>query len=143
VRDGGGVIGASVLWALGGSSCPIDEMSRVASWMAGESAGQCGPCMFGLPSVADDVRALAIRDGHDLLRLRNRLKLVSNRGGCKHPDGVARFVATGLAAFSDEVDLHLDGRCSVAGHRSPSDPYALPVPPVRMLDLDPQGKDFA
>ena len=143
VREAGGVIGASVLWAVGAGTCPIDELARVAAWMAGESAGQCGPCMFGLPSVAEDVRALALRHGHDLDRLRGRLALVSGRGGCKHPDGTARFVGTGLAAFADEVDLHLDGRCSVAGSRPDHDRYALPVPPARVAGLDLEGRDFA
>jgi NADH:ubiquinone oxidoreductase subunit F (NADH-binding) len=145
VRDGGGVIGASVLWALGESTCPLDELARVSAWMAGESAGQCGPCMFGLPSVAEDVRALALRhsDHSDMKQLENRLRLVSGRGGCKHPDGTARFVASGLAAFCDEVALHLDRRCSLAGRRPKSDALSLPVPPARLPALDPSGKDFA
>ena len=47
----GGVIGAGILWALDSRNCPIRELERVASWMAGESAGQCGPCRFGLPKT--------------------------------------------------------------------------------------------
>jgi NADH:ubiquinone oxidoreductase subunit F (NADH-binding) len=145
VRAGGGVIGASVLWAVGESTCPLEEMARVTAWMAGESAGQCGPCMFGLPSVAEDVRSLALRNADDasMKQLATRLRLVSGRGGCKHPDGTARFVSTGLNAFEDEVLLHLDGRCSVAGHRMRSDAHALPVPPVRLATLDADGRDFA
>jgi NADH:ubiquinone oxidoreductase subunit F (NADH-binding) len=144
VRDAGGVIGASVLWVLGESACPLDELSRVSAWMAGESAGQCGPCMFGLPSVAGDVRALALRqtDQAGMKQLENRLRLVSGRGGCKHPDGTARFVATGLRAFEDEVALHLDGRCSVAGRRHDLPHAALPMPPTRLPALDPTGKAF-
>ncbi len=144
VRAGGGVIGASVLWALGESVCPIDEMSRVSAWMAGESAGQCGPCMFGLPSLADDVRALALRqvDPSDMRRLETRLQLVTNRGGCKHPDGTARFISTGMAAFEDEVALHVAGRCSVAGRRS-ADSELLPVPAARLALVDTAGRDFA
>jgi NADH:ubiquinone oxidoreductase subunit F (NADH-binding) len=145
VRDGGGVIGASVLWALGESTCPLDELARVSAWMAGESAGQCGPCMFGLPSVAEDVRALALRhsDHGDMKQLETRLRLVSGRGGCKHPDGTARFVATGLEAFADEVAVHLDRRCSLAGRRPETRALSLPVPPARLPALDPTGKDFA
>ena len=144
VRDAGGVIGASVLWALGESACPLDELARVSAWMAGESAGQCGPCMFGLPSVASDVRALALRqtDETGMKQLENRLRLVSGRGGCKHPDGTARFVASGLKAFGDEVALHLDARCSVAGRRQGRSHAWLPVPPSRIPALDPMGKDF-
>jgi NADH:ubiquinone oxidoreductase subunit F (NADH-binding) len=145
VRHAGGVIGASVLWALGESACPLDELARVSAWMAGESAGPCGPCMFGLPSVAGDVRALALRqtDEAGMKQLESRLRLVSGRGGCKHPDGTARFVASGLRAFGDEVVLHLDGRCSVAGRRIDAPELSLLVPPARIPALDPSGKDFA
>ena len=144
VRTAGGVIGASVIWLVGESVCPIDELARVSAWMAGESAGQCGPCVYGLPSVSDDVHQLAIRQAGalDMIRLENRLGLITNRGGCKHPDGTARFVATGLAAFADEVALHLDRRCSMAGHRVPGSPGMLPVPPVRQPRVDISGRDF-
>lgn len=144
VRTAGGVIGASVIWLVGESVCPIDELARVSAWMAGESAGQCGPCVYGLPSVSSDVHRLAMRDATatDMARLENRLRLVTNRGGCKHPDGTARFVSTGLVAFADEVALHLDRRCSVAGRRMPGSPGSLPVPPVRLARVDVSGKDF-
>jgi len=124
--------------------CPLDEMARVTAWMAGESAGQCGPCMFGLPALSDDVRALALRQSgpSDIRRLGARLRLVTGRGGCKHPDGTARFVSTGLAAFEGEVALHLSGRCSVAGRR-PTDPDLLPVPAARLALVDTAGRDFA
>ena len=56
----GGVIGAGILWALDARECPVQELARVARWMAGESAGQCGPCRFGLPSIADDLDALLL-----------------------------------------------------------------------------------
>ena len=139
----GAVIGASLLWRVGEHDCPLDEMARVTAWMAGESAGQCGPCIFGLPSVSSDVHRLAVRaaDAQDLDRLRGRLGLVSNRGGCKHPDGVARFVSTGLAAFDDEVRLHLSGRCSVDHGDGPRG--SLPVPAARLALVDVGAKDFA
>jgi NADH:ubiquinone oxidoreductase subunit F (NADH-binding) len=142
VRAAGGVIGASVLWALGQGTCPLYELARVTAWMAGESAGQCGPCLFGLPSVADDVHRLAIGEcsDADLGRLGDRLRLVSGRGGCKHPDGTARFVATGLGAFDEEVRLHLGGRCSVStGHRTKG---LLPVPTARLSRVDVGQRDF-
>ncbi len=144
VRAAGGVIGASVIWLVGESVCPIEELARVSAWMAGESAGQCGPCVYGLPSVSDDVHRLATRaaDSAVMARLATRLSLVTNRGGCKHPDGTARFVATGLAAFADEVALHLDRRCSIAGRRLPGSPGSLPVPPVRLARVDVSGRDF-
>lgn len=146
VRAAGGVIGASVLWLMGAETCPLDEMARITAWMAGESAGQCGPCLFGLPSIADDMHVLAIRQAgeSDMERLRTRLGLVTNRGGCKHPDGTARFVATGLAAFSDEVSMHLQGRCSVAEKALPGRALAsMPAPHPRLAMVDVSGRDFS
>ncbi|MHB1211425.1 MAG: NADH-ubiquinone oxidoreductase-F iron-sulfur binding region domain-containing protein [Candidatus Nanopelagicales bacterium] len=144
VRAAGGVIGASVLWVVGPDACPLHEMARVAAWLAGETVGQCGPCAFGLPSVRDDVHLLAVRraGAGDAERLRARLGLIANRGGCKHPDGTARFLATGLAAFPDEVAAHLAGRCSF-GSRRPGSPSSLPVPEARLASTDASGRDFA
>jgi NADH:ubiquinone oxidoreductase subunit F (NADH-binding) len=140
MRVAGAVIGASILWAVGEEVCPLDELDRVVHWMAGESAGQCGPCVFGLPALSEDVHSLAARtpDPDRDARLARRLALVTGRGGCKHPDGVARLVDTGLNAFADEVSEHAAGRCSASsglGER-------LPVPPARVAVLDERGRDF-
>ncbi|MDI1289414.1 MAG: NADH-ubiquinone oxidoreductase-F iron-sulfur binding region domain-containing protein, partial [bacterium] len=142
MRAAGAVIGASVLWVMGRSVCPLDDMDRVTAWMAGESAGQCGPCLFGLPSVSEDVHQLATRSmtsDADLTRLTGRLRLVSNRGGCKHPDGTARFVSTGLNAFADEVAHHLNGRCTASAGRGGG---SLPVPTARRALVDVGSRDF-
>jgi NADH:ubiquinone oxidoreductase subunit F (NADH-binding) len=129
LREVGGVIGASVLWVMGDDVCPLSEAARVVRWMAGQSAGQCGPCMFGLPAVADDLHRLAglTMTAGDLTRLEGRLGMVRNRGACKHPDGVSRFAATALDVFDDEVRLHLSGRCS-STHATAIRSHHLPVP---------------
>ena len=139
VREVGGVIGAGILWALDAAICPLHEIARVATYMAGESAGQCGPCRFGLPSVAEDLTDLAHATcaKEDLDRINARLALVVNRGGCKHPDGTARFIATGLTVFSAEVAEHLRGGCSAS--RSGT---SLPISEVRKSPVKRAGKDF-
>ncbi|HEY6396933.1 MAG TPA: SLBB domain-containing protein, partial [Solirubrobacteraceae bacterium] len=43
----GATLGAGVIVALGGSACPVAESSRIAEFFAGQSAGQCGPCVNG------------------------------------------------------------------------------------------------
>ncbi len=143
VRDAGGVVGASVLWLMPASACPLHEVARVSAWMAGESAGQCGPCVYGLASVAKDVRLLATRRAgpDDMAQLERRLGLVRNRGGCKHPDGVSRFVATALSTFDDEVRMHLDGKCSASGG-STGFPGLLPVSSTRDALSATAGVDF-
>ncbi|WP_411284530.1 hypothetical protein [Lapillicoccus sp.] len=70
--------------------------------------------MFGVPAVADDVRALATSD-HDpttLPRLRNRLGPLPGRGACWFPDGVAGYARSALRAFAPEVEAHAAGRCT-------------------------------
>ena len=55
----GSAVGAGVLAAIPTSSCGIAETARVATYMANESAGQCGPCVFGLHAIAQDLVQLA------------------------------------------------------------------------------------
>jgi NADH:ubiquinone oxidoreductase subunit F (NADH-binding) len=82
--------------------------------MAGESAGQCGPCVFGLPAIAEDLTLLAAgRSSHSVLeRLCHRLDEVEGRGACGHPDGVVRIVRSALSVFADDLASHLrSGPC--------------------------------
>jgi NADH:ubiquinone oxidoreductase subunit F (NADH-binding) len=108
--------------ALPADACGVIETARVARYLADESAGQCGPCVFGLDAIAGALESLARleRDGRaDLARW---LEQVRGRGACRHPDGAARFVTSALTVFADEVDLHLRGRCS------DSDRAVVPLP---------------
>lgn len=98
--------GAGVVAVLPEDTCPIGEVARVTAWLAAESIGQCGPCVFGLASIAHDLDDLAAGRTIDMRRLRERLGLVEGRGACRHPDGAARFVATALEAFAEDVQRH-------------------------------------
>jgi len=33
-------------------ACGVAETARVVGWLAGESAGQCGPCVHGVAALA-------------------------------------------------------------------------------------------
>src|ERR1700728_1528905 len=98
LASAGGTFGSGIVLALGDGTCPLGEVSRIASYLAGESAGQCGPCKLGLPAIA---RALAaIVDGSwcmDALELARRSAAgVKGRGACSHHDGEASVVLCAL-----------------------------------------------
>ncbi len=106
--------GAGVVLALPASACGLAETARVVSWYAGESAGQCGPCIFGLADLselfAQVAAARANRD--DLETVRRWAGEIEGRGACKHPDGAARLVRSALTVFSDELTRHMStGEC--------------------------------
>lgn len=102
----GGAFGAGVLLVVGTDTCALGELARVSAWLAAESAGQCGPCRFGLPALARDVAALAA-GAPAVASAFGHAAAVTGRGACAHPDGAARFVITGLHLLHDEADRHL------------------------------------
>lgn len=112
--------GTGAIHVVDRATCPLDHVARLASFAAGESAGQCGPCMFGVPAVADQLDRLAdgALDGGELRLLQQRLGLLPGRGACRFPDGVAGFVASALWAFAPDVQAHLAGHCVASRERS-------------------------
>ncbi|MFH8409480.1 NADH-ubiquinone oxidoreductase-F iron-sulfur binding region domain-containing protein [Streptomyces sp. NPDC018019] len=104
------VLGAGAVLPLPEGTCPAGETVRVARWMAAESAGQCGPCVLGLPALADALGQVVGGGGQRALdAVRARMRAVERRGACSHPDGTARFVASALAAFPEEFAGHAHG----------------------------------
>ncbi|MTJ61572.1 hypothetical protein GL309_08535, partial [Nocardia seriolae] len=107
---------------------PAPTHIGVVAVLAAHSAAQCGPCRFGLPSVAEDFTALATgRTDPDLLsRLHRRIGLLPDRGACRHPDGAARLAASALHVFSDDVHRHLTHAACPSAHHPPR----ILVPPA-------------
>jgi NADH:ubiquinone oxidoreductase subunit F (NADH-binding) len=128
LKTHGAALGAGVIAALPADRCGLAEAARVVRYLAAESAGQCGPCLNGLPRMAAAVAELAGR-GHrrqvraDLERWVGPQNLVAGRGACSHPDGTVRFVRSTLTTFAPEISVHARGQCS-ATNRTPF----LPLP---------------
>src|SRR5580698_2960535 len=121
----GASAGAGVLAALPPDRCGLAEVSRVVGYLAAESAGQCGPCLNGLPRIAAALAELAGPRPRRPVRadVERWASLVEGRGACHHPDGTARFVRSALTVFAPELSLHEKGRCSATNPR----PF-LPLP---------------
>jgi len=113
LRAGGGFLGAGVIAALPAGRCGLAETARVVRYLALESAGQCGPCLNGLPRIAGGLAELAgPRPGPQVRADVERWAgLVSGRGACAHPDGSVRFVRSALTVFAAELRQHANGRC--------------------------------
>ncbi len=122
----GASLGAGLIFALPSDACGVAEIASVARWMSDESAGQCGPCVHGLGSIAEVLEAIVdgSADREACRRVDRWCSLVTRRGACAHPDGAARFIATGLRTFSREFEDHvLHGPCDAC-----AGPRVLPVP---------------
>ena len=112
LRRSGLSLGCGVVALAGAGECGVDLTARIAAYLAGESAGQCGPCVFGLRAIAEALARLAAcrPQPHDVARVRSWAGGVRGRGACKHPDGAAAMVLSALDVFDDEVTEHVHGR---------------------------------
>ncbi|MEV8097990.1 NADH-quinone oxidoreductase subunit NuoF family protein [Kitasatospora sp. NPDC085879] len=103
----GGALGAGAILPLPATTCPLGEALRVARWMADETAGQCGPCYLGLPALVKELEEVVRGGGRAALdRVETRMRAVTKRGACSHPDAASRFVASALEVFDDDLQMH-------------------------------------
>jgi len=105
----GGALGAGIMLPLGDGTCPIGESARVLQYLAGQSAGQCGPCRFGLPDLSRAMVEMSTGTGGGsaLDTVRAAANTVRGRGACSHPDGTSRFALSAVEVFSEDVTAHL------------------------------------
>jgi NADH:ubiquinone oxidoreductase subunit F (NADH-binding) len=108
MRSDGLTFGCGMIGLLPPNRCGVAATAEIMDYMAGESAGQCGPCKFGLRSIADAAGRIA--DGRagatDLQDIDRWLSLVVGRGACHHPDGAAQLMSSALEVFGDEFEHH-------------------------------------
>lgn len=124
LKKNGAPLNAGVIASPFAGTCPVGEIVAVSRWLAGETIGQCGPCLFGLPAIADDLARIAAGGGPEALQnLTRHLDIVAGRGACAHPDGSVQFVRSALHVFDRHITDHAHrGTCG----QNPS--TVLPVP---------------
>jgi len=110
-------LGAGLVVALPIGACGVAETAHLTRFLASESAGQCGPCVFGLPAIAEQLESLASGRATRMEDLKRWLLEIEGRGACSHPDGVARLVKSALEVFAREVVEHQQGWCTGVDQR--------------------------
>ncbi|MCU1449158.1 MAG: hypothetical protein JWP02_1328, partial [Acidimicrobiales bacterium] len=131
LRPLGAGLGCGALIVLPEEACGLKETARILSWLAGESAGQCGSCVHGLAAIAGGT--VDLFKGDDTVdRLRRWAAQVEGRGACHFPNGAVRLLRSALDVFDEEIHRHVEGDghggsgCS-GTHRGP----ALPIPDTK------------
>ena len=117
LRSAGATFGAGVVSFLSSDQCGVAATATVLEYMAAQSAAQCGPCVFGLRSIADTAYALASNRAapHDVERIERWSGQITGRGACRHPDGAVGLMQSALVTFGRDFSVHARrGGCMVS-----------------------------
>lgn len=109
----GATPGAGIVHVIARDECGLARTADIVGYLADHAARQCGPCLNGLPALAQLFDDLAYGRGGDALleEVRRIIGLVDGRGACRHPDGTARLARSALTTFAEDVRAHQAGRC--------------------------------
>lgn len=111
LRRAGVNLGCGLIAPLPADSCGLEVTVRLLDYLAAQSAGQCGSCVFGLPRLAVDLRAIV--EGRatrrDVRRSHELAQSIASRGACAHPDGAVALLESALEVFSVDLRHHLRG----------------------------------
>jgi len=103
LRRQGISFGAGIIAQVPHDREALEWTAEILSWMAGESAGQCGPCIFGLPELSKQFTEFQMakkRSSRQRRRIEELMHLIDGRGACRHPDGVVRMARSAIEAFA-------------------------------------------
>jgi NADH:ubiquinone oxidoreductase subunit F (NADH-binding) len=145
LRPHGASVGTGVITLLSTDACGLAETTRVARWLASESAGQCGPCVFGLDALASTLEQVlaGVAEPGAVDRLVHLSAIARGRGACRHPDGAVRLVSSALDVFASELADHVRHGPCAACVRSPSLPLPTdhaPAPAAAGSGRDARGR---
>ena len=113
MRARGLALGCGVVHFLPSDSCGVEATARLLTYLASQSARQCGPCVFGLSAIAGATQRLAAQSSQpgDLDRIVRWSGQLTGRGACHHPDGAAVLLQSALQEFGEEFAAHQRRRC--------------------------------
>ena len=113
MRARGLALGCGVVHFLPAETCGVEATARIMTYLASQSARQCGPCVFGLAAIADAMQRLGARSPQpgDLERIVRWSGQLTGRGACRHPDGAVALLQSALNVFADDFAGHQRRRC--------------------------------
>src|SRR3989441_3451767 len=113
MRARGLALGCGVVHFLPSDTCGVEATARLMTYLASQSARQCGPCVFGLSAMAGATQRLASQSPQpgDLDRIVRWSGQLTGRGACRHPDGAATLLQSALDVFADDFAGHQRRRC--------------------------------
>ena len=84
MRRNGLWFGAGVIAVMPASTCGVVQTAQVMAYMAGENAGQCGPCVYGMRALADATKRVADRHpgSGDIEHIARWGSQLAGRGAC-------------------------------------------------------------
>ncbi len=108
--------GAGIVAFMGDDACGVTTIARIMDYMAGSSAAQCGPCVFGLRAIADAAARVATGQARqdDLARLRGWSGSIAGRGACRMPDGATGLLASSIRVYEADWVAHQHHRRCIA-----------------------------
>jgi NADH:ubiquinone oxidoreductase subunit F (NADH-binding) len=126
LRRLGAALGSGIVVVLPETACGLAETARVVRYLGAQSAGQCGPCVNGVPALADVLEHITWQraDERSIRWAGRLLPLVEGRGACHFPDGPVGLARSALRVFGADLRHH-QRRGPCAGTRQRP---VLPVP---------------
>jgi NADH:ubiquinone oxidoreductase subunit F (NADH-binding) len=125
----GGNLGCGAVWVLPATACGIRETAATMRWLSMQTAGQCGPCVFGLESISNLTGELqeGTAGRGALEQLLKWASDIDGRGACRYPDGAIRLLRSALTTFAADAYDHARGHPCPGARR----PITLPLPEIR------------
>ncbi len=120
MKQHGLTFGCGIVALLPDDVCGVTATAGIMAYLAKESAGQCGPCLYGLKAIGDATTKIANGQAgtEEIAHIERWSAQVVGRGACHHPDGAIQLMSSALDVFGDEFLHHTrSGHCSVTGAR--------------------------
>lgn len=107
----GGALGCGAIHLIGPGGCPVAVTRDALSYLAGQSARQCGVCVTGTSRLAATMAKVAQGAPADTEALERWAVMLPGRGACGLLDAAARLAGSLAANFPGALVGHAAGSC--------------------------------